>query len=345
MDLSDLLIMAMDKKASDLHLSSGVAAMLRIDGDLQKMDVPIFSHSEITQMLYSIMTEEQHQHYEACIEMDFSFTLPHVARFRVHIFKQSRGASAVFRVIPSTLLSNEQLGLPKIIKEITTIPNGLVLVTGPTGSGKSTTLAAMIEHINATRYQHIVSIEDPIEFVHTNKQCLIHQREVHRDTLSFNAAIRAALREDPDVIVLGELRDLETIRLAITAAETGHLVLASLHTHSASKTIHRMIDVFPAEEKAMICSILSESLQAIVAQKLLKKIDGGRVAAFEILMCTSAIRHLIRDNKIAQIYSFMQTGQSHGMHTLDQHLMELLNHQIITKQTALENAVNQTLFI
>jgi twitching motility protein PilT len=284
------------------------------------------------------MNDKQRKDFEEFLETDFSFEVPGVARFRVNAFNQNRGAGAVFRTIPSKVLSMEDLGMGQTFKDISMVPRGLVLVTGPTGSGKSTTLAAMIDYVNDNRYDHILTIEDPIEFVHESKKCLVNQREVHRDTHGFNEALRSALREDPDIILVGELRDLETIRLALTASETGHLVFGTLHTTSAAKTIDRVIDVFPAEEKAMIRSMLSESLQAVVAQTLLKKTNGGRVAAHEIMIGTPAIRNLIREDKVAQMYSAIQTGSALGMQTLDQCLTNLVDARQVTKEAAREKA-------
>jgi twitching motility protein PilT len=285
-------------------------------------------------LVYDIMNDKQRKDYEEFLETDFSFEIPNLARFRVNAFNQNRGAGAVFRTIPSDILSLEDLGTPAIFKEIADTPRGLVLVTGPTGSGKSTTLAAMIDYINKKSYHHILTIEDPIEFVHESKKCLINQREVHRDTKGFNEALRSALREDPDIILVGEMRDLETIRLALTAAETGHLVFGTLHTTSAAKTIDRVIDVFPAAEKTMVRSMLSESLRAVISQTLLKKIGGGRIAAWEIMLGTPAIRNLIREDKVAQMYSAIQTGHAVGMTTLDQYLTDILSRGLITRQDA-----------
>jgi twitching motility protein PilT len=344
MDIAELLAFSVKNKSSDLHLSAGLPPMIRVDGDLRKINLPELEHKDVLKIIYDIMNDRQRKEYEEFLETDFSFEIANLARFRVNAFNQARGAAAVFRTIPSTILSMEELNLPPIFKEMASFSRGLVLVTGPTGSGKSTTLAAMIDYINSNRYEHILTVEDPIEFVHQSKKCLVNQREVHKDTLSFSAALRSALREDPDIILVGELRDLETIRLAMTAAETGHLVFGTLHTNSATKTINRIIDVFPAEEKAMVRSMLSESLQAVVAQSLLKKTKGGRVAALEIMICTGAIRNLIREDKVAQMYSSIQTGQAKGMQTLDQHLTELVNTGIISQHTARESAINKTMF-
>ncbi|PWY57482.1 twitching motility protein PilT [Legionella qingyii] len=344
MDIAELLAFSVKNKSSDLHLSAGLPPMIRVDGDLRKINLPAMQHKEVMKIIYDVMNDRQRKEFEEFLEVDFSFEITNLARFRVNVFNQLRGAAAVFRTIPADILSMNDLGLPAIFEEMASYPKGLVLITGPTGSGKSTTLAAMIDYINANRYDHILTVEDPIEFVHQSKKCLLNQREVHRDTLSFNAALRSALREDPDVILVGELRDLETIRLAMTAAETGHLVFGTLHTNSATKTINRIIDVFPAEEKSMVRSMLSESLQAVVAQTLLKKNGGGRVAALEIMICTGAIRNLIREDKVAQMYSSIQTGQAKGMQTLDQHLTELVKKNIISSHTAHEVAIDKSLF-
>lgn len=344
MDIAELLAFSCKNNSSDLHLSAGLPPMIRVDGDLRKINVPPLEHRDVIKIIYDIMNDKQRKEYEEALESDFSFEIKNLARFRVNAFNQSRGAGAVFRTIPSEILTMEDLGLPPVFENIASYPKGLVLVTGPTGSGKSTTLAAIVDFINATRYEHILTVEDPIEFVHPSKKCLVNQREVHRDTLSFTAALRSALREDPDIILVGELRDLETIRLAMTAAETGHLVFGTLHTNSATKTINRIIDVFPAEEKSMIRSMLSESLMAVIAQSLLKKNGGGRVAALEIMICNSALRNLIREDKIAQMYSSIQTGQAQGMQTLDQHLTELVKANLITKHTARDVAMDKNIF-
>ena len=344
MDITELLAFSVKNKASDLHLSAELPPMIRVDGDIRRINVPPLSHKEVHALIYDIMNDKQRRDYEEFFETDFSFELPGIARFRVNVFIQNRGAAAVMRTIPSKVLTLDELGCPTFFQEITKKPRGLILVTGPTGSGKSTTLAAMIDFINSNDYSHILTVEDPIEFVHLSKKSLINQREVHRDTLGFNEALRSALREDPDIILVGEMRDLETIRLALTAAETGHLVFGTLHTSSAAKTIDRIIDVFPAAEKEMIRSMLSESLQAVISQALLKKVSGGRTAAWEIMVGTPAIRNLIREAKIAQMYSAIQTGRKEGMQTLDQHLEELVNRGWITRQTARVKAVNKAAF-
>jgi twitching motility protein PilT len=341
MDIGELLAFGVKNGASDLHLSAGLPPMIRVDGDVRRINVPALEHKQVHGLVYDIMNDKQRKDYEEFLETDFSFEVPGLARFRVNAFNHQRGAGAVFRTIPSEILSLEDLKAPGIFKDIADYPRGVVLVTGPTGSGKSTTLAAMVNHKNETEYGHILTVEDPIEFVHESKKCLINQREVHRDTLGFNEALRSALREDPDVILVGEMRDLETIRLALTAAETGHLVFGTLHTSSAAKTIDRVVDVFPAAEKDMIRAMLSESLRAVISQTLLKKIGGGRVAAHEIMIGTPAIRNLIRENKIAQMYSAIQTGQSVGMQTLDQNLQKLVKEGIVSRKEAQMKAANK----
>jgi len=344
MDIAQLLAFTVKNGASDLHLSAGLPPMIRVDGDVRRINVDPMNHELVHGMVYDIMNDKQRKAYEEYYETDFSFEIPGLARFRVNAFNHNRGAGAVFRTIPSKILSLEDLKAPKIFEEISDTPRGIVLVTGPTGSGKSTTLAGMINYVNENHYGHVLTIEDPIEFVHESKKCLINQREVHRDTLGFSEALRSALREDPDVILVGEMRDLETIRLALSAAETGHLVFGTLHTSSAAKTIDRIVDVFPAAEKEMVRSMLSESLRAVISQTLMKKIGGGRVAAHEIMLGTPAVRNLIRENKIAQMYSAIQTGQSIGMQTLDQNLQELLNKGLISKDEAIKKAANKDAF-
>ncbi|MBM4200586.1 MAG: type IV pilus twitching motility protein PilT [Gammaproteobacteria bacterium] len=344
MDIAELLAFAVKNNCSDLHLSAGLPPIIRVDGDIRRINLPALEHKEVHALIYDIMNDKQRRDYEEFFETDFSFELPGVARFRVNAFNQDRGSAAVFRSIPSKVLTLDDLGCPRFFEDITRQPRGLILVTGPTGSGKSTTLAAMLDYVNANDYSHILTIEDPIEFVHQSKKCLINQREVHRDTLGFNEALRSALREDPDVILVGEMRDLETIRLALTAAETGHLVFGTLHTSSAAKTVDRIVDVFPAAEKDMIRAMLSESLQAVISQTLMKKASGGRTAAWEIMVGTPAIRNLIRENKVAQMYSAIQTGRRDGMQTLDQHLQELVERGVVAKQTARDYAVNKAAF-
>ena len=343
-DIAQLLAFAVKNNASDLHLSAGVPPMIRVDGDVKRINMPALSHKEVHSMIYDIMSDKQRKDYEEFLETDFSFEIPKLARFRVNAFNQSRGAGAVFRNIPSQIRSLEDLKAPGIFRDIAMYPRGLVLVTGPTGSGKSTTLAAMIDYVNTNKPDHIITIEDPIEFVHESKKSLINQREVHKDTLGFSEALRSALREDPDVILVGEMRDLETIRLAMTASETGHLVFGTLHTSSAAKTVDRIVDVFPANEKEMIRTMLSESLRAVISQSLLKKTGGGRIAAHEIMIGTPAIRNLIREGKVAQMYSAIQTGQAAGMQTLDQNLQELLTKGVISKEEARFKAANKDQF-
>ena len=345
MDITELLAFSAKNGASDLHLSAGLPPMIRVDGEVRRINLPPLEHKDVHRLIYDIMNDKQRRDYEELLETDFSFEVPGVARFRVNAFNQNRGAGAVFRTIPSKVLTMEDLGMGQIFKDISDLPRGIVLVTGPTGSGKSTTLAAMLDYINDNRHDHILTVEDPIEFVHQSKKCLINQREVHRDTHGFNEALRSALREDPDVILVGEMRDLETIRLALTAAETGHLVFGTLHTTSAAKTIDRVVDVFPAEEKDMVRSMLSESLQAVISQTLLKKNGGGRVAAHEIMIGIPAIRNLIRENKVAQMYSAIQTGANYGMTTLDQSLKTLVSKGIISPQTARTAAKQPESFI
>jgi twitching motility protein PilT len=343
-DIAQLLAFAVKNDASDLHLSAGVPPMIRVDGDIKRVNMPALEHKDVHSMVYDIMNDKQRKDFEEFFETDFSFEIPGLARFRVNAFNQNRGAGAVFRTIPSKILTLDDLSAPKIFKDISLTNRGIVLVTGPTGSGKSTTLAAMIDFINDTKPDHVLTVEDPIEFVHESKKSLINQREVHRDTLGFNEALRSALREDPDIILVGEMRDLETIRLALTAAETGHLVFGTLHTSSAAKTIDRIVDVFPAAEKDMVRSMLSESLRAVISQSLLKRNGGGRIAAHEIMIGTPAIRNLIRENKIAQMYSAIQTGQNSGMQTLDQCLQELVRKGVISREEARYKAAHKDQF-
>lgn len=341
MQITDLLAFGAKNKASDLHLSSGISPMIRVHGDMRRINLPEMSAEEVGNMVTSVMNDHQRKIYQQNLEVDFSFELPNVARFRVNAFNIGRGPAAVFRTIPSTVLSLEELKAPSIFQKIAESPRGMVLVTGPTGSGKSTTLAAMINYLNETQPAHILTIEDPIEFVHQSKKSLINQRELHQHTLSFANALRSALREDPDVILVGEMRDPETIGLALTAAETGHLVFGTLHTTGAAKTVDRIVDVFPAGEKEMVRSMLSESLTAVISQNLLKTHDGnGRVASHEILIANPAVRNLIRENKITQINSVLQTGQASGMQTMDQSLQSLVRQGLIAPEVARRRAQN-----
>ncbi|MFZ4791138.1 MAG: type IV pilus twitching motility protein PilT [Candidatus Competibacteraceae bacterium] len=344
MNLDELLNFSVQQKASDLHLSAGLPPMIRVDGDMRKINVPPLEHKQVHGLIYDIMNDKQRKDYDEFLECDFSFEIPKMARFRVNAFNQNRGAAGVFRTIPTQILTLDELGCPAVFRELVDAPRGLILVTGPTGSGKSTTLAAMVDYINKNEYGHILTIEDPIEFVHTTQRCLVNQREVHRDTLGFTEALRSALREDPDIILVGEMRDRETISLALTAAETGHLVFGTLHTSSAPKTIDRIIDVFPAGEKPMVRSMLSESLRAVISQALLKKKGGGRIAAHEIMVGVPAIRNLIREDKVAQMYSSIQTGSTHGMQTLDQCLLELIKKGAVSREEAISYAQNKASF-
>ena len=333
MDISEFLIFAVNNKASDLHLSAGEPPHVRIHGEMRKFETPVLGREEIHDMIYDILSDQQRKIYEEQLEIDFSFSLGEYGRFRVNVFKQNRGDAAVFRTIPGTIPTFESLGLPRVLIDLCWLERGLVLVTGPTGSGKSTTLAAMVDLINTGLKGHIITIEDPIEFVHSSKSCLINQRELGPHTHSFANALRSALREDPDVMLIGEMRDLETISLALTAAETGHLVLGTLHTSGAPKTIDRIVDVFPGAQQNQVRSMLSESIQAVITQALFKHRDGkGRVAAFEIMTASPAVRNLIRENKIAQIPSAMQTSRQLGMQTMEASVKELLARNLVTQE-------------
>lgn len=344
MDISQLLGFAHQQGASDLHISAGEPPMIRIHGDVKRIKMPSLSPEQTHAMIYDIMGDGQRKVFEEFSDIDFSMDLGEIARFRVNVFRQRRGLGAVFRTIPTKILSLDELGAPAILKDISRLEKGLVLVTGPTGSGKSTTLAGMIDLINDELEGHILTVEDPIEFVHKSKKCLVNQREIGPHTRNFNSSLKAALREDPDIILVGEMRDLETIQLALTAAETGHLVFGTLHTSSAPKTVDRIIDVFPPMQQAQIRAMLSESVQAIITQTLCKKIGGGRAAAQEILIGTVAVRNLIREGKIHQIASTMQTGQALGMQTMEMHLKELVDRKIITRETAIEKTGNPKMF-
>ena len=345
MDIIELLQFVVKSKASDLHLSPGLPPMVRVHGDIKRLNLPALEPREVHAMIYDIMGDNHRKRYEEDLECDFSFEVPELARFRVNVLVEQRGSGAVFRTIPSKILSLADLKAPKIFEHIASYPRGLVLVTGATGSGKSTTLAAMVNHRNENELGHILTIEDPIEFVHESKKCLIRQRELGPHTLSFAAALRAALREDPDVILVGEMRDLETIRLALTAAETGHLVFGTLHTSSAAKTIDRIVDVFSPQEKETVRTMFSESLQAVVSQALLKTKDGtGRVAAHEIMVCNSAIRAMIKDNKVAQITGMLPAQKNIGNQSLDQCLQELVRTGAVAVAEARSKAINKELF-
>lgn len=332
MDLTQLLAFSMQNKASDLHLSAGSPPIMRVNGSLKRVKSDPLSSDDIRTMLYSVMTEDQRAEYEKNLEIDFAIALGEKARFRINAFTTRLGSSAVFRTIPTEIPSMDELDLPPAIRRFSDLEKGIVLVTGPTGSGKSTTLAALINHINHNQSKHVLTIEDPVEFFHTSKKSLINHREVGEDTNSFSRALKSALREDPDVILLGEMRDYETISLALTAAETGHLVFGTLHSNSAPKTIDRIIDVFPTGDKAMIRSMLASSLQGVIAQLLLKKASGGRVGAFEVLVGTNAVRNLIRENQVPQLFSMMQTGSRYGMTTMEDYVKGLFDAGIITKE-------------
>ena len=344
MDLSELLAFAVKNGASDIHISAGLPPLIRIDGEIRRIKVDPLTSNVVHDMIYDIMLDSQRKEFEERLEADFAFEIASVARFRVNAYNQGRGPAAAFRTIPTEVLSLEDINAPPIFRTLSEKHRGLVLVTGPTGSGKSTTLAAMVDYVNHSKKGHILTIEDPIEFVHQSHNCLINQREVGRHTQSFNNALRSALREDPDVVLVGEMRDQETISLALTAAETGHLVFGTLHTSSAAKTIDRIIDVFPAGEKEMVRAMLSESLEGVIAQRLLKKPEGGRVAAYEIMVGTPAIRNLIREAKVPQIYGMIQTGRDAGMVTMDQSLDDLVSRNLVTRETARTLAVDQSKF-
>jgi twitching motility protein PilT len=344
MDVTTLLTFAVESGASDVHLSSGEPPMIRIHGDMKRLDHPPLSQEEVHALVYDIMDDHQRKVFEEHLELDFSFDMGDVGRFRVNVFMQQRGEGAVFRTIPTKILSTEDLGLPLIMKKLCDREKGLILVTGPTGSGKSTTLAAMVDHINNVFPGHIITIEDPIEFTHKSKKSLVNQRELGPHTRSFANALRAVLREDPDVILVGEMRDLETIQLAITAAETGHLVFATLHSPGAPQTVDRVIDVFPAAQQAQIRTQFADSIEAIVTQTLCKKKSGGRVAALEILVATPAVRNLIREGKVHQIPSAMQVGQKDGMQTMDMALVELVNRGLVTREEAQMKSMTPNLF-
>lgn len=333
MDISELLVFAIENKASDLHISAGEPPMLRIHGDIVRIEIPPLDKDEVHRMIYDILNDQQRKIFEEHLELDFSFNLGEIGRFRVNVFRQLRGEAAVFRTIPTRIPTFEELNLPPVLKQIARLEKGLVLVTGPTGSGKSTTLAAMIDLINTEEKGHIITIEDPIEFVHPSKNCLVNQRELGPHTKSFANALRSALREDPDVILVGEMRDLETISLALTAAETGHLVFATLHTSGAPKTVDRIIDVFPAAQQNQVRAMFAESIQAVITQALFKRRDGkGRVAAFEIMIASPAVRNLIREGKIAQIPSIMQTSRAIGMQTMEAACQELVAKNLVAKE-------------
>ncbi len=344
MDISRLLHFTIQNEASDLHISAGESPMIRVHGEMKRVDTPALSTEQAQAMIYDMMNDSQRKIFEEFSDIDFSMQLGDVSRFRVNIFRQNRGLGAVFRAIPTTIRTLTELGMPPVMSSIAQREKGLVLVTGPTGSGKSTTLASMIDLINQTLEGHILTVEDPIEFVHQSKRCLVNQREVGSHTQSFGNALRAALREDPDIILVGEMRDLETIHLALTAAETGHLVFGTLHTSSAPKTVDRIIDVFPADQQGQVRAMFAESIQAIVTQTLCKKVGGGRIAALEVLIGTPAVKNLIREGKIHQLPGVMQTSQGVGMQTLEMSLRELLDRGLIDRATAVEKSGKPELF-
>jgi len=340
-----LFKMMQQQGASDLHISTGAPPIFRLHGEMVRIKSPDLTNEQVQALLYEILTEEQIQHFEEKRDLDFAYALPELARFRGNILDTHRGLAAVFRIIPSKILSADELNLPEGVRKMTRFKKGLVLVTGPTGSGKSTTLAAMIDLINSSRKEHILTLEDPLEFIHENKQSLINQRQIGRHSQSFTSALRAALREDPDIILVGEMRDLETIELAMSAAETGHLVFGTLHTNSAPKTIDRIIDVFPTDAQEQIRTMLGESLKGVVCQQLLKTADGkGRIAAFEIMLGNAAIGNLIREGKSFQIPSIIQTARGEGMQLMDSHLMELLNAGKVTAEEAYRCAIDKRTF-
>jgi twitching motility protein PilT len=341
-DRADILLAMLDRRASDLHLAAGAPPMLRVRGHLQALEgYPALTSQDTREVVYSVLTDDQRKRLESELQLDFAYAIPGAARFRVNAYRQRSAIGAAFRLIPHEIPAMETLGLPPVVEELVRKPRGLVLVTGPTGSGKSTTLAAMIDEINATREEHIMTVEDPIEFLHAHRRCLVNQRELGSDAVSFAAALKAALRQDPDVILVGEMRDLETMSTALTAAETGHLVFATLHTQDAPQTIDRMIDVFPAEQQAQVRVMLSVALQGVLTQQLLPTSDGaGRVVAVETLIPTPAVRNLIREGKTHQLYSAIQTGAAHGMQTMDGALAELVRGGRISRELALQRAGN-----
>jgi twitching motility protein PilT len=344
-DITELLVLTKERNASDLHLSAGQPPILRIHGQLIDLNVPVLTRENVHNMLYDILTDEQKARFEATRDLDLSLELDNVGRFRVNAFVQRHGAGMVLRRIPTEILSLDDLGMPPVLKDFCVRDRGLVLVTGPTGSGKSTTLAAMVHHMNQHRRDHIITIEDPIEFVHERRQCSINQREIGAHTQSFAAALRSALREDPDIILVGEMRDLETIAQALTAAETGHLVLSTLHTNNAAQTISRIVDVFPPHQQEQIRTQLADALLGVVAQTLIPTTDGkGRIAAAEIMTVNPAVRNLIRENKVHQLPSVIQTGSREGMQSLDQHLKQLVQLGRINVDEALKRATEKSLF-
>lgn len=340
-----LFRMMKEQGASDLHLSTGNPPIFRLHGEMVRLNYKPLTHEELTGILFEILNEKQKAHFEEKKDLDFAYAIPDLARFRANYLMQHRGVAAVFRIIPSKILSADDLALPEGVRKMTQFKKGLVLVTGPTGSGKSTTLAAMIDLINATRKEHILTLEDPLEFIHENKESLINQRQIGEHTESFSSALRAALREDPDIILVGEMRDLETISLAMSAAETGHLVFGTLHTNTAAKTIDRIIDVFPTDQQEQVRAMLSESLKGVVCQQLLKTSDGkGRVAALEIMLGTPAVGNLIREAKTFQIPSIIQTAKKDGMQLMDQHLLDLLKTKRINPEEAYRCAIDKKQF-